>query len=220
MQYNKKNTYYILGFGLLLFLALSAYLKDQKSEAVSEIKVLIAQQETTIISLAEVTDRNGGDAVVSEIIKDCIPEDRQKFDELLGSLANLKYTEIVEVDQLFDACGDFFAERKSLMVARLAREFEVYNDYVTLLRIIDDSAAYVQYPLDDWSELVSLEKQRSQLTSELVKIQKAIIAALLEGVPVSSQQMLDEITKAREAQETLSFTGVKIDALREGIMKL
>ena len=207
----------VLGF---LFYGVSSYVNAQQAEYVAQIKILIAQQETTLTSLAGVTDRNGADATVAEIIKDCAVEDRQRFDTLLGNLNVLPYVQIVEVDQLFDTCGDFFAERKALMTARLSREYEVYADYITLLDIVDSRTESLSYPLNEWSQLVSLELERSNLSSTLVLIQKDIILALLAGVSIESEQMLSEITKAQEVQDTLSYTGVKIDSLREGIMGL
>jgi len=216
----RKYVVVILLVGTMLFYAVSLYVSDKNAEYTAQLKILIAQQENTITSLAEVTDRNGADSVVSKIIKDCVPEDRQRFDELLGDLGTLPYSEIVEVDQLFDACGDFFAERKALMTARLNREYEVYVDYVGLLNMIDARAEAVMYPLDSWSELVTLELNRSELSSQLVSIQKDIILALLDGVSIQSEQMRTEVAKAQEAQDTLSYTGVRIDTLREGILGL
>ncbi|MFT7506919.1 MAG: hypothetical protein ACI92I_000055 [Acidimicrobiales bacterium] len=214
---------YIFGSLIILgsvFYGVSLYIHTQQAEYVSTMKLLVSEQETTLISIAEVTDRNGADAVVAEIVKDCDTQDRQKFDELLGNLGTLNKAELVEVDQLFGACGDFYAERKALMVARLNREFEVYQDYVTLLDIVDSRSEQIFYPVAKWSELASFELQRSSLSSELVVIQKDIIQALLDGVSVQSAQMLSEVTKAQEVNDTLSYIGVKIDAIREDIIGL
>lgn len=209
----------LVAFGLV-FYGTSLYVSAQQAEYVAQIKILIAEQETTITSLAEVTDRNGADAVVSRIIKDCATEDRQRFDVLLGSLGELSSVELKEVNQLFGSCGSFFAERKALMTARLTREYEVYVGYVELLNIVDSKAKVLEYPLTKWSELVALEAGRSTLSSELVLIQKNIILALLEGVSIQSAQMLEQVTNAQEAKDTLSYTGVRIDALREAIIGL
>jgi len=203
-----------------IFYGVSLYVHAQQAEYVAMMKLLVSEQETTLVSIAEVTDRNGADATVAAIVKDCDTEDRQRFDELLGLLGELNRIELIEVDQLFGACGNFYAERKALMIARLNREFEVYEDYVALLDIVDSRSDGVLYPVAKWSELAVLETQRSVLSSELVTIQKDIILALLEGVSIQSEQMLSEVTKAQEAKDTLSYTGVRIDTLREDIIGL
>lgn len=217
---DKKYTFgglIVLG---VAFYSVSLYIHTQQIEYVSMMKLLVSEQETTLVSIAEVTDRNGADAVVAKIIEDCATPDRQRFDELLGSLGSLNKTELVEVNQLFGSCGNFYAQRKSLMVARLNREFEVYEDYIKLLNVVDSRSEPVLYPVAQWEELVSLESQRSTLSSELVKIQKDIILALLDGVSIQSEQMLAEVNKAQEAKDTLSYVGVKIDTLREDIIGL
>lgn len=217
---NKK--YVLAGFTIcgVIFYGVSLHINTQQEEYVSKMKLLIAEQETTLTALAEVTDRNGADSVVNAIIKDCDTEDRQRFDKLLGTLGELPRTQLIEVDQLFNACGNFYAGTKSLMTARLQREYEVYAEYVALLDIVDSKADTVSYPVAQWSELVALEGKRSELSSKLVEIQKEIIQALLDGVSLQSDQMSQEVRKAQEVQDTLSYTGVKIDTLREGILQL
>jgi len=204
----------------VVFYCVSLYVQAQQAEYVSMMRLLVSEQETTLVSIAEVTDRNGADAIVASIVNDCVTKDRQRFDTLLGSLGELSQAELVEVNQLFGACGNFYAERKALMVARLHREFEVYEDYVRLLDVVDSRSESIVYPVAMWAELTALESQRSTLSSELVMIQKDIILALLDGVSIQSKQMLTEVTKAQEAKDTLSYTGVKIDTLREDIIGL
>jgi len=204
----------------VIFLGTSTYVHIQQAEYVSTMKLLISNQETILMSIAEVTDRNGADAVVESIVKDCDIEDRQRFDGLLSNLGTLIGVELVEVDQLFNACGSFFAQRKALMTARLNREFEVYSDYITLLNIVDSKSESSTYPVSTWSELVSLELQRSELSNQLVVIQKNIIQALLDRALIQSEQMLTEVNNAQEIQDTLSYVGVKIDALREDVAGL
>ena len=204
----------------ILFFAVSYYVQNQQAEYVSMMKVLIAQQETTLTSIAEVTDRNGADAVVAGIIQDCEFEDRKRFDELLSTLSTLQQSELIEIDNLFNACGDFYAQRKALMVARLEREYEVYRDYVDLLNVVDSKVEEITYPTQKWNDLVSLEMTRSELSLELVSIQKDIIDALLNKVKATSDEMKEKITQAQVVRDNLSLVGVKIDTLREDIIGL
>jgi len=223
MKMKKIDTKYMMtGLVVLgvLFLGASYYVQTQQAEYVSMMKVLIAQQETTLTSIAEVTDRNGADAVVADIIQDCELEDRKRFDELLSTLNTLNRSQLVEVDNLFNACGDFYAQRKLLMVARLGREYEVYKDYIGLLNVVDSKAQKVTYPIQKWSDLVDLEVKRSELSSNLVAIQKDIIDALLKKVSASSDEMKEKVAQAQVVRDNLSLVGVRIDTLREDVIGL
>ena len=52
------------------------------------------------------------------------------FDDLLGRLNDgLSRTQLVELERLFGRCGSFTSDRKSVMVSRLAREIEIYENY-------------------------------------------------------------------------------------------
>lgn len=219
----KKETKYIL-FGLLgagfLFFLVSLYVHVQESEYVSLVELRIAKQEAVLIAIAEVTDRDGADAVVSSVLKDCSTEDRQQFDQMLGSLAMLKGAELVKVNQLFSACGNFYAERKAMMVARFVREFEVYQDYVELRTLVDSRTLTITYPVESWLELVGLEQRRSDLFSELVQIQGEIITTLLDNVSIDSERMQKSVVRAQEVKDTISYTGAKIDTLRDAIVGL
>lgn len=219
----KKETKYIL-FGLLgagfLFFLVSLYVHVQESEYVSLVELRIAKQEAVLIAIAEVTDRDGADAVVSSVLKDCSTEDRQQFDQMLGSLAMLKGAELVKVNQLFSACGNFYAERKAMMVARFVREFEVYQDYVELRTLVDSRTLTITYPVESWLELVGLEQRRSDLFSELVQIQGEIITTLLDDVSIDSERMQKSVVRAQEVKDTISYTGAKIDTLRDAIVGL
>lgn len=204
----------------VLFFGASWYVSEQQSEYVAQIKLFTAEQETTLATLAQTIDRDGADAVVSSLILDCEPDNRKRFDELLASLDSLSRTEIQEVDGLFDACGDYFAQRRAVMVARLEREFEVYRDYVELIKITDKRAPLSEYPVEKWTEVVELEKQRSQLSIQLVRIQDEIITSLLKGVAPGAEEIRLQVTEASEVKDTLSYTGVRIDEIREDAIGL
>ncbi len=202
----------------IVFLSATAYIRVQQSAYVQAIQLLLAQQTATLISIAEVTDRNGVDSAVAPLVQDC-PK-RQRFDDLLSKLATLNNKELQEVDQLFEACGDYYVQRKSVMVARFEREYEIYREYLQLLQKADIRIDINNYPADKWKTLVSLEKQRSALAKELVRIQGDIITALLDGVSISSSTMRDMLAEAQEVKDTLAYTGIQIDTLREEIMRL
>ena len=204
----------------IIFLGASFYVKEQQSEYVAQIKLYATAQEKTIATLAQTIDQDGADAVVSALIVDCESENRKRFDALLGTLDTLSRVELQEVDSLFDACGDYFAQRRAVMVARLSREFEVYQDYVSLLEVADKRVSLTEYPVADWSRVVEMEEKRSDLSKELVRIQKDIIVELLKGTPPTAKEIRSKVAEASEVKDTLAYLGIQIDSIRDEVIGL
>jgi hypothetical protein len=170
----------------------------------------------TISDLATLTDRNGADSVVAHIIKDC--PNRSHFDTLLGNLAELDQKELLSVQQLFDSCGAFYAERKAIMVSKLERENDVLSKYVEFLTMFGGKNPYFD-ATTNWRKLADLELKRSMLLSEQVTIQRDIIDLMVTGNGVNSKDVQDLSKKAQNTAHTLSTLNDQIDTLREKLIK-
>ena len=81
------------------------YIQHMKSQMTAHIELKIAEQKTILSSLALVTANDGADSVVEKVIIDCSSDNRARFDQQLGQLQQLSGLELVEVEQLFNACG-------------------------------------------------------------------------------------------------------------------
>ena len=207
-------------FAALTLLGASLYINNVQSSYVSQTQIKIAEQETRLAALSEMIDKEAADAVVEKIIQDCSPENRDRFDTLLGKLSQLHYQELTETKQLFDSCGNFFAQKKAVMVSRLEREYEVYTDHIEILQLIDGDIQEIAQKKEQWGSLVNFESQRSELSSKLVSIQGDIIEALLEGVSVTSDEMKENLDAAQTSKDTLIYLNTKIDELRGEIVRL
>jgi hypothetical protein len=191
-----------------------------KSEVIANTKLKIVEQEKRLTSIAEVTGRDGADGVVEKIIQDCSPEKRERFDTQLGKLQTLKGAELSEVEQLFSACGNFFAQRKAVMVARLEREYEMYLDLLETLALVDSKGATLEYDAQSWGTLVSKEVERSSLSTKLVEIQGKIIDDLKANVPVSSDTMQATLVEGHKTKEALLTISTEIYTLRQSILDI
>lgn len=205
--------------GLLLFFATtllvaSWYIKDQQSEYRSELKVVMAEQETKMTSLAELADRDGVDSVVNQLVKDCAVNERERFDSLLGSLSELDRAELLEVERLFGVCGGYYAERRAILIARLKREYEVYQQYTELFMLTGADTSLYDSKLSTWGELVNAEEQRSQFSSDLVNIQEDIITELIAGSGVNSDEITEDLKNAQGIKDSLLYLNITIDELR------
>lgn len=211
--------------GVMIFLAVvsaaaSWYVAHRERELTAALQLQIAEQQTTLVALSELIDRDGADAVVSEIVKDCSPTERSQFDTTLGNLSSLNRTELQTLNTLFSACGDYYAQRKAVMAARFEREVSVYTTYVDLLAVLDSAAVVTMYHPEGWSNLATLENARSQSLRDLVRIQRGIIDALLAGETASGKTIADLLTQANEVREQVGFIGVQIDDTRTELLGL
>jgi len=183
--------------------------------------VQVTEQEALLATIAETTARNGADSVTESIVIDCPVTDRARHDELLSQLdRGLTPIELVELERLFASCGAFYAERKSVMVARLSREGEVFEEYVTLLSAVTGIDATEVHSVSAWKRLIEGEQTQSVLFSEEVRLQKQIIDELLAGNTASSEEMQSILVKALETREALLLAKAKTDALRDELTSL
>ncbi len=215
----QKNTLKIVTFallGALLVYTLTMYFTNQRFENLeSQTRLLISEQETILTSIAQITARNGADAVTESIVRDCSVSERSSFDTLLGNLnSGLNRTQLVELERLFGRCGSFYSERKSVMVARLVREIEIYDTYVNQLSAITNADESDSYKLQQWKQLSTEEQKLSMLFAQLVQKQDEIISSLLAGNSAQSEEIQAILYSVNEIQETLVVTNSQVAKLR------
>jgi hypothetical protein len=187
----------------------------------SHTETTLAEQQTLLVAIAEATARNGADSVTESVIKDCPANERNQFDDLLSNLNHgLSNTELTTLERLFGRCGAFYAQRKAVMVSRLAREIEVYEYYVEQLSLITGNDQSEIYSIEEWQTLVAEEQKISSLFAELVSLQDEIITSLLAGNSSQSDELSAILLKANEVQETLVVANTQAGMMREQILPL
>lgn len=193
----------LAGVALVYFLV-SALVDNRFKELELQTKVQIADQSKLLVTIAETTARNGADVVTESIVKDCAMEERIKFDDLLGRLdKGLAKEQLIELDRLFGRCGNFSADRKSMMVARMSREIEIYEMYVNQLSTITGEDQSELFKVVKWQMLAAEEEKQSDLFRKLVLLQDKIITALLAGNTATSPEIVGILQEVKEVQETL-----------------
>ena len=199
-------------------LGASYYVSNKTAETNLLLQLKVSEQEKTLVSLAELVNVNGADSVVSAIVKDCSVESRDRFENLLNSLGSLRGADLQEVDQLFEACGGFFAARKSAMVARFERELGVYEDYIELYDTLDNRADKTLYPIADWRQLVAIEAERAVLLRSQVEVQGAIITALQAGETTTSENITSKLTEAENIVQNFTVLDARAQEIRKTLL--
>lgn len=215
-KYIENHLLMTLTLGLVAgAIILGAWVADRNQQNAEQILFdRIQAEEKLMLTLATLTDHNGVDEAVENIVGDCTR--REEYESLLVSLQTLSKKDLISAQNLFENCGSFYVERKALMVAKLDREFQAYADFVSLLREFREDSSSAR-TLKTWEELVSLEKNRSTLLRDQSQIQSQIITLLISGSTATSKDVVLLVREAGEMSELLGVVDHKIDELRKGL---
>ena len=189
----------------------TGYAMYVNKEVESFVRKQMQEQLVYMLELAEITDRNGADADIENIITDC--ERRNEYESLLIRLGTLPKKDLVTVQNLFESCGSFYAERKALMVAKLDREFKNLSDLNDFMKIVNEKSTDMN-ELQEWNELLTLEKTRSALLTDQGTLQADIISELISGNNPSSKEVSALVREAQDISELLSVQDKRIDTIR------
>lgn len=206
---------------LTMYLLLNTLVDSRFQNLESATRLKISEQKVILTTISETTARNGADAVTESIVRDCAVSERSQFDTMLGKLNNnLTHEELVQLERLFGRCGSFYSERKSMMVARFAREIEVYKTFVDQLTLIMDEDQSDSFSVEQWQSLVAEEKKQSEAFNRLVILQDNIISTLLEGKSPNSPEMQVILQEVRETQELQLLANTQAGKFRTSLVSL
>lgn len=166
------------------------------------------------LAVAEVLDRGGATPMAEKLVRDCTRSERQAFDSMLSDLATLSASELEELNTLFYACGDYYANMRSMVTYQLTSMVE---RMAMLTQVPTQFSDDHQTHLSQWEQLVLLEQERADLAKQLVTIQKAIIDDLRAGVTADSEAIVLQLNTANEVRQSLALLGNDIDVLRTSI---
>lgn len=216
-----KRLAIVLFVVIAIFVLVTTLVQSRFNSIEQNTRLAIADQQSVLIAIAEVTARGGADVVTESVVKDCSMTERTEFDSLLGRLNDgLSKNELTTLERLFGRCGAFYAERKAVMVSRLAREIEIYETYVAQLSTITNTDLQIEFRIGEWKNLAAEEKKQSDLFSRLVQVQDQIITTLLAGKTATSPEMQDILQQAKEIQETLLVANKQASTLRAVLIGL
>lgn len=187
----------------------------QKQVYVGTLEEQLRVSEKILGEYAVLTDRNDVDSTLLTILHDC--ERRNEYEALLNSLASLSKRDLITIQSLSESCGTFYADRKTLMVMRMEREFASYEQLLELRSTLAPRSQ--EYPVQKWRELINAEKKRGEILQEQVYIQEAIVTELIKGSSSQSKAVQDLVVAAREITEQMDVLDVQIDGLRGELLE-
>lgn len=193
----------------------------QNRNTVAALDAIISSQEKLVTALAETTRTGGADSLSERLILDCNLSERQRFDTLLDLLSGrITPPELTELNTLFYRCGDFYANRKSAMATKLAREVEVFSKYYDLRRIFSNQTLPTEAKLDSWKKIAEAELKTAEYFNQLVVLQGNIIAELTAGKAATSDAIVTTLGEVNSARGQMVILSKQIEVYKAEALAL
>jgi Tfp pilus assembly protein PilV len=211
-----NKTHYLIT-GLTVVAVVASWYGYQANQATatlqSEVEQYASTQWEAVLAAADaLRQTNAVEPAFAGVVSDCVPDDRAELDGLLSRLSELSRSELTKLRALYDECGAYFAEQRSLKVFQLQTEAQQLQSYYDAHSgVVNDDVTYRRTQL---ATLVELETTNARLSRQLVAIQSDIIDALLAGVSQDSETVLLLLASAQEARENLQFTTQEARSVR------
>ncbi len=207
-----RLTGYAIVLAILASVFLSATHARQKATVTRALEDHFSLSRSTLLSLAEFTARNDAPKEIEDLIRDCPV--RAEYETMLNNLhSNLSASEIQRATGLYDACGDFFALRKRLVVMRMQSVFAELVAYADLYEAYTQSDRYTGYLRTAWKPIIDREVERKDLLSEQVALQGVLIRSLSAR---QKQELETRLLHAQEIAESLDVKAQQLEELRKG----
>ena len=214
----------IIGLGILLW-GISQYTDSvvaKKLDSTSlALETNIAEQELVLSTIADLTKRNEADEITERIVVDCSPNERQQFETLLNKLSGaISRSELTELDRLFFFCGSYFANKKSVMAARMSREVTVYEEYIALRSRILKVDDMLSNRVTLWQRIADDELKMAADFTKLVELQRDIIMALLAGKSRDSEEIAATLSTVTEIKNNMTVRIQQIETTRRELQTI
>lgn len=191
MNFLVRHKYLIIGIAIggVAVMLLSQVTTERKlNELQSSLETSIEASVGNTTTLVRVIGEGRLTKTAETIVADCTTEERNLFEAKLAKLdAGVAEAELNQIDKLFSRCAPVQSIRRTLMVMDLARQIESLDVLVTQRKQL---GAYSTYDalLTDAKTLLTKEEKITQLSLDLVYLQREILDALLAGESVSSDR--------------------------------
>lgn len=186
---------------------LSSIFAQKEARFLADAASQLARAREELRTLAALTNSNRADEEVASLLSDCSA--RGEYEEKMSRLGHSGPSELLSTRTLFLMCGDIDAERKRLMTLKLQHAF---SRLASLEQLLEAYGARDTYPelVAVWGDIVRLERERSQLFSEQVRLQGSIIEQLILG-----RSLVENQRRAQEIGQLLDVAFRQIEARKK-----
>jgi hypothetical protein len=199
-----------------VYIISSAVVESRTSEMVSKLNAAEAVVLNDIKDIARELGRGASTEEVDLIVGGCTFDEQSNYDTLLSQLdKGLERAKLVELSDLFSACGSVAATKRSSMVALLSAKQSELETVTNLKSILagDDAESDTT-----WADLVRVETEISQTYNQLVTAQGRIISALLRNVAPTELAIESIRATAQMNREKLSQLTGEASKIRQSLL--
>lgn len=218
IQQNKMRIVIVIAGIVIAGFAVQKYVHEQQAAYLTKNIELIATQEERLAATVRDISNNNLERTLNPVVTDCTASNRSRFDELLGGLASLSRAELVELDVIFGGCAYYYSTLQTVAVFQFAREIEIYKEFLELASSVDAHAAEKLNTIPLWESLLEKEQERSMFHTELVDVQREIIAELLTGNTINSPSVQTLVQKGQEIRGNLTFSNTQIKQIHPKLL--
>lgn len=210
MTQTNKILLLLTGVVILIFTTLY-YVHRTESVVREELLSQLQTTEATLQVLAEQINKNLAEGAVTAAIPRCSNEQQEELDDYLNQLQSLPELELERARSLIARCARTTAYQKSVMVVRLENEIETYKNAIAVLEAF---TLPVENHVEEWSELLQVEKERARLFARQVVIQEEIIDQLKNADQGAQAAIQTLMTEAKDLSEAYSVYTIQGNQLR------
>jgi hypothetical protein len=203
---------------LVMFLVNNFIAKSAINDTISYYETNISSQETKLKDVAKLLGRGAATSEIEFIVPECPLDEMVAYDSLLASLDNgLNKTQLMELSDLFNYCGDVAANRRSGAALQLEYEIEILKSYIEGRAMLGGKKVE-DTDLKKWEDLAKKEREIAELFVRLVQSQDAIITTLLTGVSPTSINVENIRATAQKLREDLNVAVGEASQLRSSLL--
>ena len=207
MDFINNNRYLITGMivGAVVVYFVSNFTTERKlSQLQLSLDTSIEEASQETVELALEVGRGGQMHKATALIADCSSSERDTYEALLAGLdEGLSAADLADLDNLFSRCAPIQAVRRTLMNMDLARRVDNFEELVNQRKQI---GTYKQYDneLATLNLIVQLEEDITEISFDLVYLQREIINVLLSGGSRDSEKAMELKKRGVELRTELS----------------
>ncbi len=168
--------------------------------------------------LAKVIGEGGATTEVQQIIPNCTFEEQNTFDSSLNGLdSSLSISELQKLDAIFARCAPIQSIRRAVMVMELNKKIQNFEVLVLQRKQVGAFSNYDK-TISDLKELQKAEEVLTQLSFDLVYLQREIIDTLLSGEKVDSELAISLKQNGQSIRQKLNSHALITKQIRDSVL--
>lgn len=195
----------------------SMYFYTREKDILQDLRTTAATLRTSLIATSDRLDRNEPSSALSSLLTQCT--DPARFDDLLSRLNSLTPSELLDLEHMFDICGDYPSLVKRLTLKEFDESLTQYESISRMINVLKPAINQDDAFLVNMKRISTLEQQRSEQLRVQTQVQKQIISLLKQKDAQNIERIKELVRTAGQTATTLQELNAKIDSVRSSFVQ-